>query len=94
MSSDLLDDFSAETEKRNQEHLQLRKEDAHRTGNSCRRCCRDGDIKSSADGCWAFFCVTATVGLHLFDFFLFCFRLFLHSARTAAKISFAELFHS
>lgn len=55
MSSDLLDLSNAETEKRNQEYLQLRKEDAHRTENSCRRCYPDGDIKGSADGCWVGF---------------------------------------
>lgn len=72
MSSDLLDLSNAETEKRNQEYLQLRKEDAHRTENSCSRCYPDGDIKGSADGCWGFFCVTATIRLHLF-FFVFLF---------------------
>lgn len=59
VSSDLL---NAETEKRNQEYLQLRKEDARRTENHCRRCYPDGDIKGSADDCWVF-CVTATVRL-------------------------------
>lgn len=49
MSSDLLELSYTETKKRNQEHLQLGKEDEHRTGNSCRRCCPGGDNKSSAD---------------------------------------------
>lgn len=46
VSSDLLDLSNAETEKRNQEYLQSRKEDAHRTENICRRCYVDGD------SCW------------------------------------------
>lgn len=85
MSSDLL---NAETEKRNQEYLQLRKEDAHRTENCCRRRYPDGDIKGSADGCWGFFlcysnCKAASLFFPLFP-------LYLLSTRTAAKISFAE----
>lgn len=65
VSSDLL---NAETEKRNQEYLQLRKEDAHRTDNHCRRCYPDGAIEGSADGCWVFLCVIATVRLRPFYF--------------------------
>lgn len=89
MSSDLLDLSNAETEKRNEEYLQLRKEDAHRTENSCRRCYPDSDIKGSADGCWGFFlCYSNRKAAPYF----FLFLLFLLSPRTAAKISFAELF--
>lgn len=51
VSSELLDLSNAETEKRNQEYRQLRKEDGHRTEKSCRRCYPDGDVKGSADGC-------------------------------------------
>lgn len=40
---------NTETKKRNQEHLQLGKEDEHRSGKSCRRCCAGGDNKNSAD---------------------------------------------
>lgn len=49
MSSDLLELSNAETKKRNQEHLQLGKEDEHRAAKSCRRRCPGGDSKSSAD---------------------------------------------
>lgn len=90
VSSDLLELSNAETEKRNQDYRQLRKEDGYKTENSCRRCYPDGDIKGSADGCWDIFCVTTTVRLHLF--FFFCFPLFLLFPRTAVKIGFAELF--
>lgn len=48
MSSDLLELSNAETKKRNQEHLHLGKEDEHRAGKSCKRCC-PGSSQSSAD---------------------------------------------
>lgn len=51
VSSDLLDLSNAETDKKNQEYLQLRKEDARRTEKSCRRCYPDAAVKGSADGC-------------------------------------------
>lgn len=76
VSSDLLELSNAETKKRNQEHLQLGKEDEHRTGNSSRRCCPGSDNKSSADVSGVFFGVTATVRLH----YLFSPLLFLISS--------------
>lgn len=74
-------------EKRNQEYLQLRKEDAHRTENSAEDAILMVTLKALLMAV-GFFCVTATIRLHLF----FCFPLFLLSPGTAVKISFAELF--
>lgn len=46
-------------------------------------------LKALLTAVGVFFCVTATIRLHLF---FFCFPLFLLSPGTAVKISFAELF--
>lgn len=91
VSSDLLELSNAETEKRNQEYLQLRKEDAH-TG--LKTAAEDASLTVTLKALLmvvvGFFCVTPTVRLHLF--FFVCFPLLLLCPKPAVKISFAELF--